>query len=168
MAKIELPDLESQTDVEIVKENLHAAQAIYFAYQLEEMRLFQVVERIVELFQQGQLPLGRGRAGEMLQQYWRSQRPQSESARRNAYWRMFGVAPGGDARAGEPNSEFLSLWMRFISAVSAYAREHSAAALITPRTEPMLGAKSSARSGSESIGYTGGAAAHVSGRAVDG
>ena len=63
MAKVELPDLESQTDVEIVKENLHAAQAIYFAYQLEEMRLFQVVERIVELFQQGQLPLGRGNAG---------------------------------------------------------------------------------------------------------
>ena len=52
MANIELPDLESQTDVEIVSENLHAVQAIYFAYQLEEMRLFQVVERIVELFQQ--------------------------------------------------------------------------------------------------------------------
>ena len=137
MAKIELPDLESQTDVEIVKENLHAAQAIYFAYQLEEMRLFQVVERIVELFQQGQLPLGRGGAGQMLEQYWRSHRPQPESVRRNAYWRMFGVAPGGDARAGEPNSEFLSLWMRFIFAVSAYAREHSAAALITPPRRPM-------------------------------
>ena len=106
MAKIELPDLESQTDVEIVKENLHAAQAIYFAYQLEEMRLFQVVERLVELFRQGQLPLGRGRAGEMLQQYWRSQRPQSESARRNAYWRMFGVAPGGDARQANRTPNF--------------------------------------------------------------
>ena len=68
MAKIELPDLESQTDVEIVKENLHAAQAIYFAYQLEEMRLFQVVERIVELFQQGLLPIGRGSAGQQLEQ----------------------------------------------------------------------------------------------------
>ncbi len=145
MAKIELPDLESQTDVEIVKENLHAAQAIYFAYQLEEMRLFQVVERLVELFRQGLLPIGRGRAGEMLQQYWRSQRPQSESARRNAYWRMFGVAPGGDAEAGEPNSEFLSLWMRFISAVSAYAREHSAAALITPRTDANAQVRKAAR-----------------------
>ena len=66
MAKIELPDLESQTDVEIVKENLHAAQAIYFAYQLEEMRLFQVVERLVELFRQGQLPIGQGSAGQLL------------------------------------------------------------------------------------------------------
>ena len=145
MAKIELPDLESQTDVEIVKENLHAAQAIYFAYQLEEMRLFQVVERIVELFQQGQLPLGRGGAGEMLEQYWRSQRPHPESARRNAYWRMFGVAPGGDARVGEPNSAFVSLWMRFISAVSAYAREHGAAARITPRTDANAQVRKAAR-----------------------
>ena len=63
------------------------------------MRLFQVVERIVELFQPGQLPLGRGSAGQMLEQYWRLHRPQPESIRRNAYWRMFGVAPGGEAEA---------------------------------------------------------------------
>ena len=145
MQKIELPDLESQTDVEIVKENLHAAQAIYFAYQLEEMRLFQVAERIVELFHQGLLPIGRGNAGQMLEQYWRSHRPQPESVRRNAYWRMFGVAPGAAARAGEPNSEFLSLWMRFISAVSAYAREHRASALITPRTDANAQVRKAAR-----------------------
>ena len=145
MEKLDLPDLESQTDVEIVKESLHAAQAIYFAYQLEEMRLFQVVERIVELFRQGQLPLGHGHAGQMLMQYWRSHRPQPESVRRNAYWRMFGVAPGGDAEAGEPNSDFLSLWMRFVSAVSAYSREHSAAALITPSTPANAGVRNAAR-----------------------
>ena len=87
------------------------------------MRLFQVVERIVELFQQGQLPLGRGSAGQKLEQMWRSHRPQPESVRRNAYWRMFGVAPGGDAGAGKLNSEFLSLWVPFIGAVSAHARD---------------------------------------------
>ena len=48
--EIMLPDLDEATDVEIQRENLHAAQAIYFAYMLEEMRLPQVVERIVELF----------------------------------------------------------------------------------------------------------------------
>ena len=160
MAKIELPDLESQTDVEIVKENLHAAQAIYFAYQLEEMRFFQVVERIVELFRQGQLPLGHGRAGQMLQQYWRSHRPQPESVRRNAYWRMFGAAPGGDAEASEPNSEFLSLWMRFIAAVSAYAREHAAAALITPSTRANAGVRSAARDLAANLSRHGWGAAH--------
>ena len=58
--EITLPDLESGVDVEISKENLRAVQAIYFAYMLEQMRMFQVVERIVELYQQGMLPLGRG------------------------------------------------------------------------------------------------------------
>ena len=85
MLKIDLPHLESQTDAEIVKANLHAAPAIYFAFQLEQLRLFQVVERIVELLQQGPLPIGRGRAGEMLYQTWRSRPPQPESVRRNAY-----------------------------------------------------------------------------------
>lgn len=160
MAKIELPDLESQTDVEIVKENLLAAQAIYFAYQLEELRLFQVVERIVELFQQGLLPLGRGGAGQRLEQMWRSHRPQPQSVRRNAYWRMFGVAPGGDARAGEPNSDFLSLWMRFIAAVSAYAREHGAATLITPPTPANALVRNAARDVATNLSASGWGAAY--------
>ena len=145
MAKIELPHLDSQTDLEIVKEHLHAAQAIYFAYQLEEMRLFQVVDRLVELFRHGLLPIGRGRAGQMLEQYWRAHRPQPESVRRNAYWRMFGAAPGGDAAEGEPNYEFLSLWLRFLVTVSAYAREHAAAALITPPSQANAGVRNAAR-----------------------
>lgn len=145
MVKIELPDLESQTDVEIVKDNLDAAQAIYFAFQLEAVQLFQVVERIVELFHQGLLPIGRGGAGEKLYQMWRSQRPQPESVRRNVYWRMFGAAPGGDAAEGEPNSDFLSLWMRFLVAVSAYARKHGASALITPRTDANAPVRNAAR-----------------------
>ncbi|MEO8186359.1 MAG: hypothetical protein ABI580_03235 [Burkholderiaceae bacterium] len=145
MVKIELPDLESQSDVEIVKENLLTAQAIYFAYQMEELRLFQVVERIVELFQQGQLPLGRGSAGQALEQMWRSHRPQPESVRRNAYWRMFGAAADGDAAAGEPNSDFLSLWLRFIVAVSTYARAHGASALIAPRTDANASLRKTAR-----------------------
>ncbi|MGH6611871.1 MAG: hypothetical protein ACRECQ_16635, partial [Burkholderiaceae bacterium] len=145
MTKVDLPDLESHADVEIIKDNIAAAAAIYFAYQLEEVRLFQVVERIVELFQQGQLPLGRGGTGQLLQQMARSNRPQPEAVRRNAYWRMFGVAAGSDAGAGEPNSDFLSLWMRFVLAVSAYAREHSASSLTTPPTAANASVRKAAR-----------------------
>ena len=50
VVKIELPDLDSQTEVEIVQANLDAVQAIYFAFQLQQLWLFQVVERIVERF----------------------------------------------------------------------------------------------------------------------
>ncbi|MGH8078746.1 MAG: hypothetical protein ACREPE_15710 [Lysobacter sp.] len=69
--EIMLPDLEAATDVEIIKENLDGAQAIGFASSCEDMYMPQVVERIVELFRQGLLPLGRGKAGDYLFNYYK-------------------------------------------------------------------------------------------------
>jgi hypothetical protein len=121
---IVLPDLDEAVDVEIQKENLHAVQAIYFVYMLEEMRIFQVVERIVELFRQGLLPLGRGIAGDFLFSYYRKTSERiTETERRDLYLRLFG-APGGTPGA-EPNREFNELWLRFISAVSSFARQNT-------------------------------------------
>ena len=48
--EIVLPDLEDEVEGAIVRDNLRAMQILYFAYLLEEMRLFQVVEKVVELF----------------------------------------------------------------------------------------------------------------------
>lgn len=122
--EIMLPDLEESVDVEIVTENLHAVQAIYFTYQLEEMRMFQVVERIVELFRQGLLPLGRGSVGDYLFNYYKKAAERiTESERRDLYMRVFG-APGGNP-ANEPNRDFNELWLRFVSAVSSFARQVS-------------------------------------------
>jgi hypothetical protein len=121
--EIDLPDLEVAVDVDIVKENLHAVQAIYFSYQLEEMRMYQVVERIVELFRQGLLPLGRGRVGDYLYKYYQKAGERiTESERRDLYFRCFG-APGGNPNIGEPNRDFNELWMRFLSSVSSFSRQ---------------------------------------------
>jgi len=121
--EINLPDLDEATDVEIVRENLHAVQAIYFAYMLEEMRLPQVVERIVELFRAGLLPLGRGKAGDYLFNYYKKSGERiTEGERRDLYMRVFG-APSGDPTHNQPNREFNELWLRFISAVSSFARQ---------------------------------------------
>ena len=123
--EIMLPDLEEAVDVEIVKENLYAIQAIYFSYQLEEMRMFQVVEKIVELFRQGLLPLGKGSVGDYLFNYFKTSAERiTEGERRDLYLRAFG-APGGNPNAGDPNRDFNELWMRFISAVSSFARQIS-------------------------------------------
>ena len=111
------------TDVEIQRENLNAAQAIYFAYMLEEMRLPQVVERIVELFRSGLLPLGRGAAGDYLYNYYKKAADRiTEGERRDLYMRLFG-APGGNPNGNEPNRDFNELWLRFVSAVSSFARQ---------------------------------------------
>jgi hypothetical protein len=120
---IPLPDLEDATDSEIVRENLDAAQAIYFAYQLEEARMPQVVERIVELFRAGMLPLSYGKTGDYLYGYYKKASERiTEGERRDLYMRAFG-APGGDPTMNQPNREFNDLWWRFVSSVSSFGRQ---------------------------------------------
>jgi len=120
---INLPDLEAQSDIEIQADNLRAMQAIYFAAQLEDLKVFQVVDKLVELFQNGMLPLGKGNAGNTLYDYWKQAvKRMTETERRNLYFRTFGFA-GGDQSAGAPNREFNDLWLRFVSAVSSFARQ---------------------------------------------
>jgi len=120
---IDLPDLDSQTNVEIVTNNIIAMQGLHFASMFEELKAFAVVDKLVEQFTLGQLPLGRGNAGNGLYNYWKkSINRLTEIERRNLYARAFGT-PGGDPSAGSPNGEFSDLWIRFISTVSAFARQ---------------------------------------------
>lgn len=121
--EIDLPDLEEASEMDIVVDNLHATQAIYFTAMLEELRLFQVVDKLVELFQMGMLPVGKGKAGDLLYRYWKHGATRiSEGERRSIYARAFGM-PGGNETQGMPNREFNDLFMRFVSAVSSYVRQ---------------------------------------------
>ncbi len=132
------------TDTDIVADNIRAVGAIYFAYMLDEMRVFQVVERIVELYGQGQLPLGRGRAGDALSRFARGGERMTAQERASFYSRALG-APGGSAVAGQPNSEFLSLWMRFVVAVSMFVRQQGVDNLLRPATTANASVRDAAR-----------------------
>ena len=126
---IDLPDLEAQADREIVADNLHAMQAIFFSAMLEDVKLYQVVDKLLEEFQNGMLPLGKGNAGNMLYAYWKKSIDRmTEVERRNLYARTFGF-PGGDT-TGSPNREFADLWLRFVSAVSSFVRQFTIEDLI--------------------------------------
>jgi hypothetical protein len=119
-----LPDLEEEVDVEIIVDNLHAMQAIYFSAMLEELKLFQVADKLVDLFNQGVLPLGKGRSGDLLFDYWRKSNERfTEVERLNLYARSFGF-PGGEPMQA-PNRDFNDLWLRFVSAVSSFSRQLS-------------------------------------------
>lgn len=120
---IDLPDLEEQSNVEIIADNLHAMQAVYFASMLEELKLFQVVDKLVELFQYGMLPVSKGRAGDILYRYMKKSVTRfSEVERRNIYARTLGSTSGGES-GGNPNRDFQMLWLRFVSSVSSFTRQ---------------------------------------------
>lgn len=107
----------------IVPENIRTAQTIYVAAMFEEIKLFQVADRLVELLQMGMLPIGTGTAGDLLYRYsMGSPNRITESERRRFYSRVLDI-PGGDEDSEVPNAEFPELWLRFISTVGSYARQ---------------------------------------------
>ncbi len=62
---IDLPDFEATASNEIVAENVKLMGPVIVAAMMEELKAFQVVDRLVEMAQAGTLPLvGRGNAGQ--------------------------------------------------------------------------------------------------------
>ena len=125
-----LPDLVSREGQhEIIADNIRALHPIYFAAMFDEMKAFQVLDRLVELFQSGILPVGSGRTGNDLFKYWKDAPLRiSENERRDLYARVLGF-PGGDAGT-KPNREFNDLWIRFISSVAAFASQNTVGTVI--------------------------------------
>ncbi len=120
---IDLPDLEDHTEAEIVKDNVLAVSALYFAAQLEELKFFQVADKIAEQFGAGQVPITRGPGGNAIYKYIREAPNRwTESDRRGFYARAFGFAQGS-VDEPLPNREFSDLWIRFVSSVSVLSRE---------------------------------------------
>jgi hypothetical protein len=120
---IDLPNLEDGTEADIIAENVKALSAIYFSAMLEEMKLFSVMDKVVEQFMNGSLPIKRSNAGDPLYRYHREAPLRiNEFDRRGLYARSFGVAQGS-VDEETPNREFNDMWIRFLSAVSIYGRE---------------------------------------------
>lgn len=120
---IDLPDLDAGTEADIIADNVRALSLIYFSAMLEELKYFAVMDKVVDQFMSGALPIKRGSAGDPLYQYHRNaQNRINEYERRGLYARSFGVAQGSVDEA-LPNREFSDMWIRFLSAVSALGRE---------------------------------------------
>ena len=111
---------------EIVPENIRAVAAIYVVYQCSQMLLFGVVDRIVELFVAGLLPMsGDTLARKLDDYYWNSDDRISPAGMSAQFTRALG-APGGDVGGDvTPNTEFNTLLMRVISSVAEFEREQS-------------------------------------------
>lgn len=121
---LDLPDLAEESEDELVPENIRAVGIIYAAYQLEQARLFDVVDRIMEQFMNGLLPVGFDAAGRALDRlYFEREDMYDQSARFMQYSRVLGAAGGDVSTEVLPNSEFESIWMRFLASVSEFDRQ---------------------------------------------
>lgn len=135
---IDLPDLDDGTETDIIADNVKALSAIYFSAMLEELKFFQVMDKVVEQFMSGALPIKRGSAGDPLYRFHRdAQNRITEYERRGLYARSFGVAQGSVDEA-YPNREFNDVWIRFLSAVSAHGRESNSTQPLTVSDEQVF------------------------------
>lgn len=120
---IDLPDLEENVEADIVTDNVTALSAVYFAAMLEELKFFQVADKVAEQFMMGQIPMPRSVAGESLYRFVRgTDERMTEIERKGLYARCFGMAQGA-VDEPMPNREFPDLWIRFLSAISVLVRE---------------------------------------------
>lgn len=117
-----LPDLEATIEVSVFKDHCVAMGPFIFASAFEELKAFQVVDKLVEMSQRGEIPLIRGPAGTQLYTYWRdAPNRMSEVERQNFYAMTLGLPTGQPGVA--VNSDFQDLWLRFVSSVSSLVRE---------------------------------------------
>ena len=131
----DLPPLTDQTTGggadEIIPDHIRGVAVLYAGLQLEVLGLFKVVDRNVEIFMNGQLPVANDLGGNALNAYyWNSINRMSEGARWMQYSRVLG-AKGGEV-SGEvgPNTVFDDVFIRFISALSEYDRQQRVGNLI--------------------------------------
>src|SRR6478609_10069958 len=66
---IDLPDLEEGVQADIVKDNVMAVSALYFAAQLEDLKFFAVADKVADQFQSGAIPTTRSAGGESIYRY---------------------------------------------------------------------------------------------------
>lgn len=119
---IRLPDLDQSVDDALVPDNISLAGSAIFASMFEELKAFQVLDKLVDMSQRGTLPIGRGPAGTQLYRYWRDAPTRMSESERQTFYAMTLGIPGGPPDINI-NTDFNDLWMRFVSSVTLLTRE---------------------------------------------
>jgi hypothetical protein len=131
---LDLPPLDAPDTVgsDLVADNIRAVSLVYASWNLEELKLFGVLDRVLEVFMNGQLPVGFDNGGKALSDYYFSadELKISEAARRMTYSRVLGVPGGEVSREAPPNASFQDLFLRFLASVSEFDRQRRIADVV--------------------------------------
>lgn len=137
---INLPDLDSIGDSAIVADNVRLMGPVICGAMLDELKAFQVLDRIQDAAQGGTLPIGRGNAGRLLYKRWKEAPNRMSEAERRGLYAMTMGQPGGPPD-GASNREFNDLWLRFISSVSSFVRQQDVDQLLRASLPSAIGAQ---------------------------
>lgn len=121
---ISYPFIEPDFDESVVPSQLHAAADLYFIYQHERMKVFEVAEVLLRLFHAGKMRIqrGPGARGLYLLEKWRPLR-YTRQARMTAYRRAFNYGNVEAPAGAVVNRNFHRQFVGFMVAVSQYFRD---------------------------------------------
>lgn len=111
-------------DAAVIPSQLHAAAELYYIYQHERMKVFEVVDVLRKLFQLGRLRIqqGPGARGLYILEKWKPLR-YSRRDRMIAYKRAFNYGPGTIPAGAVVNKNFHFQLVAFMSSLAQYTRD---------------------------------------------
>lgn len=122
--KLSIPMLEMDFDDSVVPTQVHAAADLYFIYQHERMKVFQVAGTLVRLFHEGRMKLQRGpgaRALYLLEKYFPLRYKQRD--RYLAYRRVFNYGTLAASSRAVVYRNFHRQFLAFIAGIAQYFRD---------------------------------------------
>jgi hypothetical protein len=130
------PRLRADFDESVTPSQIHAAAALYFIYQHERMKVFQVVDVLRRLFAMGRMKIqrGPGARGLYILEKWKPLR-YSRRDRMIAYRRVFNYSNVPAPQGAVVNRNFHFQFVAFNSALAQYFRDQIVAEVIRGSTE---------------------------------
>lgn len=118
------PHIQPDFDDSVVPSQLHAAAELYYIYQHERMKIFQVLQALLQLFHQGRMRIqrGPGARGLYLLEKWRPLRYTTRQ-RMVAYKRAFNYGTQPVPAGAIVNRNFHRQLVGFMVAVGQYFRD---------------------------------------------
>lgn len=121
---LDYASLEPDFDDAVINSQLHAAAELYFIYQYERMRVFDVVDVLIRLFHNGQMRIQRGPGARAL--YLMEKHKPIRYTRQHrmlAYRRAFNYGTVPARQGAAVNTNFHRQFVAFISAIAQYFRD---------------------------------------------